>query len=101
MGNNTVEVVNIWTNTVVDAFDVGAAPYGVAVNSLKSQVYVATVGTTSAYVIDTSTKTVTEVFGVGANQYSIAVAPGRHLRAGASTTGRVASNGRVRSFCLS
>ncbi|KKL90678.1 hypothetical protein LCGC14_1902290, partial [marine sediment metagenome] len=74
-GSNTVSVIDISTNIVVDTIIVGSIPYGIAVSPLGTHVYVTHQGSNSVSVIDTSTKTVVDTITVGNDLMGLAVNP--------------------------
>jgi YVTN family beta-propeller protein len=62
-------------SNVSAAVTVGAKPFGVAVNSAGTKVYVVNYGAGTVSVIDTSSNTVSATVTVGANPYGVAVNP--------------------------
>ncbi|MCC4769119.1 PGF-pre-PGF domain-containing protein [Methanosarcina sp. DH2] len=72
--SNAVSVIDTVTNTITTVVNVGAYPWGVAINPEGTKVYVAKAdGNVS--VIDTVTNNVTATVEVGSSPYGIAVSP--------------------------
>jgi YVTN family beta-propeller protein len=74
-GTNTVSVINVATNTVIDSVVVGNSPYGVCVHPDGSKVYIANSGNKTISVINTATNTVTATITVGDTPSGIAISP--------------------------
>ena len=72
---NTILVINIATNTVIDTIAVGSAPYGVTVSPDGSHVYVANSGSGTVSVIDAATNMLVATVLTGALPSGIAVSP--------------------------
>jgi len=68
-------VMDTATNTVVATVLVGLNPFGVAVNSTGTRVYVGNENANTVSVIDTATNTVVATVPVGATPYWVAVNP--------------------------
>ena len=73
--DNTVSVINVATNTVMDTITVGANPYGVSVSPDGSKVYVANSGDNTVSVINTATNTVSATITVGSYPDGVSVSP--------------------------
>jgi YVTN family beta-propeller protein len=74
--DNTVSVIDTSTNTSVTSINVGAAPFGVAVNAAGTRVYITNTGANSVSVIDTSMNTVVgSPIAVGVTPMGIALNP--------------------------
>ena len=73
--SNTVAVINVATNTVVDSIAVGNNPFGVTVTKDGSKVYVANYLDGTVSVISTATNTVTATITVGSSVYGVSVTP--------------------------
>ncbi len=66
-GDNTVSVINVATNTVIDTIAVGRNPYAVSVSADGSKVYVTNLRDSTVSVINTATNTVTDTIKVGSH----------------------------------
>jgi uncharacterized protein (TIGR03437 family) len=75
MRQGGLSVVNTLTNTVTTTVQVGARPFGAAINSAGTRVYVCNNGSNDVSVIDTSTNTVIATIPVSNSPSSIAVNP--------------------------
>ena len=64
-GDNTVSVINVATNTVIDSITVGIEPSGVSVSPDGNKVYVANQVSKTVSVISTATNTITATIPVG------------------------------------
>ena len=73
--NDSVSVINIGTNAVIDKVPVGVKPWGISVSPDQSRVYVTNSGTNTVSVIDAQNDKVIATVGVGANPHGIAVNP--------------------------
>ena len=74
-GDNTLSVINITTNTVVDTIIVGSSPFGVSVSSDGSKVYITNQDDNTVSVINTATKTVSATISVGSYPTGVSVSP--------------------------
>lgn len=73
--DNDVSVIDTTLHRVVGTISVGNAPYGVAVDSATSSVYVGNEYSATVSVIDSGTGQVPQTIGVGLTPYGIAVNP--------------------------
>ncbi len=74
-GSDSVSVIDLSSNTVVDSVSVGGEPYGVAVTPDGTKVYVTNYVDDTVSVIDTSSDTVISTITVGWSPEGIAVTP--------------------------
>lgn len=75
LGDATVSVVDLATNSVANTVSVGNHPFGIAVNGSGTRVYVTNQFSHSMSVIDTATNTVVTTVPVGQSPSGIAVNP--------------------------
>src|SRR5205085_61006 len=73
--SNTVAVVSLTSNTVVNLITVGPGPQGVAISPDRTKVYVANTAGTTVSVISTASNTVVATIPVGSRPYSVVVSP--------------------------
>lgn len=74
-GANTVSVIDVSTNAVVQTIPVGSNPTGLAVTPDGNRVYVANYASNDVSVIDTSTNIVVATIPVPGTSYGVAVTP--------------------------
>ena len=72
---NSVDVIDIATNTVVKAIPVGSNPWGVALNPRGSLACVTNFNSGNVYLIDTKTNEITGSIAVGSGPLGVAFAP--------------------------
>jgi len=75
-GSNTVSIVDLINNSVVNTIAVGTGPIAVVLNSNQSKAYVANYGSASLSEINLSTNTQTRVAAIGAQPEALAMDPG-------------------------
>ena len=63
--SNSVSIIDIATNTVIDTVSVGSGPTGISATPDGTKVYVTNYGSSTVSVIDTETKKVTATVNVG------------------------------------
>ena len=73
--DRTLSVLDTRTHTVIATIDVGANPWGVAVDPDADTVYVTNSGDGTVSVVDTRTRTVTDTVNVGDRIFAVAVDP--------------------------
>src|SRR6185503_3475023 len=72
---DSVAVVDLGTNAVVETISVGVSPFGVAVHPSGTHVYVANFSSDTVSVIDTSTRAVVATVPVQDGPFGVAVHP--------------------------
>jgi len=78
-GSNSVSVIAVATNTVVQTIPVGAAPRWVAVSPNSSLAYVSNSGSGTVSVISVASNTVTATIPVGSSPFGVAFTPDSSL----------------------
>ena len=73
--SNTVSVIDVSSNTVIETVSVGINPIGVATSPDGSKVFVTNNNSNTVSEIDTISNTVSATIGVGDNPYGAAVSP--------------------------
>ena len=73
--DNTVSVINVATNTVINTIKVSSNPYGVSASPDGSKVYVTNYGDSTVSVINTATNAVSATITVGVKPAGICVNP--------------------------
>ncbi|HXB45900.1 MAG TPA: beta-propeller fold lactonase family protein [Puia sp.] len=97
---NTILVINIATNTVIDSIAVGSAPYSVAVSPDGSHIYVANSGDGTVSVIDAATNVLVATVLTGLSPSGIAVSPDGRLVYVTNTNGNTVTVIRAASNAL-
>ncbi|MEA3458534.1 MAG: beta-propeller fold lactonase family protein [Candidatus Thermoplasmatota archaeon] len=77
--DDTVSVIDAYSNNVIDTISVGDRPGGITANPSGSRAYVANKSDNTVSVIDTATKTVTTTIAVGIDPEGIAINPAGSL----------------------